>query len=202
MDNDSNNDSFDYNGMQPIEAESRGRPLIWALLGGGAIGCGILFAALFFLFQPDAVSLVDRYFPSPTPTATATPNWTATAQAVRLTATAQAIQTTVADASSQWKVWFTDPFDSNTNNWSTGEDDDEWATIHRTIENGIYILDVASKKGFIGWVGADTGIASDFYLAVDIQQSSGSTSDTDYGLTFREDSRNNFYNLSLEFKTP
>ena len=73
--------AFDEAGTTPLdEVDSSGRPLVWFLLGIAAIACGLLFAAALFFFQPDAQSLVDRYFPSPTatPTKTLTPTPTRT----------------------------------------------------------------------------------------------------------------------------
>jgi len=199
QDDSSNSTSvLDNTDMKPIEEDTGTRPLTWMILGFAALCCGLIFAGSLFYFKPDSKSLMNQYFPSPTATASPTPNWTATAQVLQVTATAQSIQTAVADANTQWQVSFADPFDSNTNDWSTGNDDDEWADITRTIENGIYVWDVTSKKGFIGWVGAETGIATDFYLAVDVIQTSGPTSDTDYGLTYREDTRNNFYYFGVD----
>lgn len=70
--------AFDNSDLQPIEDENSGRTFAWLILGVAAIGCGLLFAVAFFYFQPDAQSLVDKYFPSPTATFTQTPTATAT----------------------------------------------------------------------------------------------------------------------------
>jgi len=189
--------AFDNSSMSPIEEDNSGRTFIWLILGVAAIGCGLIFAVAFIFFQPDAKSLVDRYFPSPTatltrtPTPTPTPNLTATQRAVQFTATRGAIQTTIADANSQWNVLFSDTFDNNKNQWTTKTDDD-YATILRTIKDGKYKWDATAKKGFIERVGTDIKPVTDFSLTVEGQQASGSAS-SDFGLVFRNDAAENFY---------
>lgn len=190
--------SHENDGMTPLKDPQQPRTLAWILIGIIAIGCGLFSAAMFFQFRPAAKSLSDLYFPSPTPTPTATPNRTATAQAFQVTSTAQAIQTEVARAKIQWKTWFADPYDSNTNDWKTGQENDRWADINYTVANGVYTWDVKSRDGFIGWTRAKKGVVNDFYLAVEIEQTAGSASDADYGLTFREDRRTNFYYFGID----
>jgi hypothetical protein len=70
--------AFDDAGMSPVEDDHSGRTFVWLLLGVAAISCGVLFAAGFFFFKPDAQALVDKYFPSPTATFTRTPTSTPT----------------------------------------------------------------------------------------------------------------------------
>jgi hypothetical protein len=67
--------------MQPLdEAEDNSRRiLIWSLIGIIAVGCGILFVGAFIFFRPNAQSLMDQYFPSPTATPTLTRAATPTA---------------------------------------------------------------------------------------------------------------------------
>jgi hypothetical protein len=49
----------------PFDEDERSgsRPIVWALLGIVAIGCGVIFAIALFYFQPDAKSLYAQYFP-------------------------------------------------------------------------------------------------------------------------------------------
>src|SRR6185295_15467718 len=95
--------AFDNSSMGFIEEDHSGRTFIWMLLGVAAIGCGLLFAAALFFFKPDAQSLVDKYFPSPTATFTRTPTVTPTltptstlppTPTLNMTATAAAAQAT------------------------------------------------------------------------------------------------------------
>ena len=90
MDNEINSNPFDEDEstnstsafvdseLKPIEDESGGRTFVWLILGVAAIGCGLLFAVAFIFFQPDAQSLMGKYFPSPTATFTRTPTSTPT----------------------------------------------------------------------------------------------------------------------------
>ena len=202
--------SFDNSSMQPLEEDGGGRTLVWALLGIAALGCGLLFAFAFIFFKPNAQALVDQYFPSPTPTVTRTPtptprptqtststptptpNLTATEIAIQSTATGQAIETINADASGNWKVLLADDFDSDNKKWFTGNDDDEYASIQRTIDNSVYQWEATSKKGFVSWITVEIPAVTDFYAAVEAERAAGSSA-SDTGLIFREDSANNFY---------
>lgn len=186
-----------------------------SLLGAAILGICILFASAFVWFQPDQLSLSDRYFPSstptltptstltptptstPTPTFTSTPNITATQQAIQATSTSRAIQTTIANVDSQWNILFSDGFDTDKGHWVVGDDDGEYATIVREIENGVYKWDITAKKGFIGWISAYTKSVSDFFLTVEAQQTDGSRS-SNFGLIFREDTKSNFYYFGID----
>jgi hypothetical protein len=197
-------------GVNPFDQEKPRSPLITlAILGVGLAGCCIVFIGAFILFKPDQLSLVERYFPSPTATLTSTPtptptltptptpNLTATQQVIRSTATAQAIQALATDSISQWPVLLSDPFDANKNNWILGINDGEYASVVREIKDGKYNWDVTAKKGFIAWVSADTKSVSDFHLSAEVKRTSGSDQ-SDYGLVFREDADGNIYYFGID----
>lgn len=196
MDNNLTSNSFDEDNQK-----SPGMKLVF--LGAGFIIICILFITAFIGFQPDQLSLSDRYFPSPTatftrtPTPTPTPNLTATQQVIRSTATARAIQTSIVNAGSQWDILLSDTFNANENNWEIGLGESERAKINRVIQNGKYQWDATSIKGFIAWIDADTKSLDNFSLTVDVQQTDGSLS-SDYGLIFREDANNNFYYFGID----
>jgi len=140
--------------MQPIEGDGGGRPLVWALLGVVALGCGVLFAALFFLFQPDARSLVDRYFPSPTATFTRTPTPTPTITPTSTKTPTPTMTLTptitptphVLITPPQGEIVFEETFNSNDRNWN-GYYDGSTALV----KDGRLIVR-SEKKGFIGMV--------------------------------------------------
>lgn len=192
-------------GVNPFDQEEKPRsPIITiAILGTLLAGCCVVFIGAFFLFKPDQLSLVDKYFPSPTatltktPSPTPTPNLTATQQVIQSTATAQAIQVLATDSISQWPVLISDTFDANKNNWILGINDGEYATVMRDIEDGKYKWDVTAKKGFIAWVDADTDAISNFHLTAEFKRVSGSDQ-FDYGLVFREDSDGNLYYFGVD----
>jgi hypothetical protein len=194
---------MDQNAFEnPIKENDGGTRIVKiAMLAAALIGICVLFFTAFNLFQPDRLSLI--YFPSPTatltrtPTPTPTPNLTATQQVIRSTATAQAVQTTIANASSHWSILFSDDFDNNTNHWEVGLEDGERAKTNRTITNGKYQWETTSKKGVISWRTADTMSVTDFFLTVEAEQTDGSPS-SDYGLVFRVDTRSNFYYFGID----
>ena len=200
--------------QQPIinpfdEDETKNRqPIVWALLGIIAIGCGLLFAGAFFIFQPDAKSLYAQYFPSPTltpsRTPTSTPTLTSTAtntptSTPNMTATVQIqnAQSTAENASSNWKVILSDTFDSNENKWLIEEaSDDEYALTSYQITDGKYHWTSTAHKPFIGWVRASSAQFDDFYMSVEARQASGPDSG-DYGFVLREDEDSNFYYFGI-----
>ena len=185
--------------------DKQGKPnrrfLTLSLLGTAFVGVCILFLVAFIGFQPDQISLSDRYFPSPTGTSTRTPtptptsNFIATQQAIQATSTSQAIQTTIAHVENQWNVLISDDFNSNTNNWELS-DEDEYAKIIRTISS-TYRWKATSKKVFISWITVNTKSVSDFFLTVEAQRMEGTRS-SDYGLVFREDIGGNFYYFGID----
>jgi len=187
-------------GVNPFDEEKPRSPLITlAILGLGLAVCCVVFIAAFIFFKPDQLSLVDKYFPSPTatststPTPTPTPNLTATQEVIRSTKTAQAIQILATDSISQWKILLSEPFDSNTNKWPTGKFDDEYSSSTREIKNGKYNWDVTAKQGFFEWAPSNKGYAAgDFHLSAEMKRAGGS-SQSDYGLVFREKSNGDLY---------
>jgi hypothetical protein len=193
----------------PFDEDERSgsQPIVWALLGIVAIGCGVIFAIALFYFQPDAKSLYAQYFPSPTVTPsrtpTSTPTLTPTATStstptpnMTVTIQVQNAQSTAENALSSWKIIRTDTFDSNKNNWLVEESEDEYGITNYEIVAGKYRWDSTAHKSFIGWVRADRKALTDFYLSVDIQQMEGPDT-ADYGVIFREDDNSNFYYFGI-----
>jgi len=211
------NPAFNNSNLSPIEDETSGRTFVWLMLDIAAIGCGLLFAAAFFFFQPDAQSLVDKYFPSPTSTftrtptqtatitpsptqtATPTPNLTATAKIQQVTNTALAFEATATAMAQSWKVSESDSFESNRNNWLTGTYDDEYTKTTYTLSNGTYKWNVTAHKSTISWIRTSTESVDNFNLTMDVRQASGPTS-ADSGVVFREDKDGNFYYFGINNK--
>ncbi len=203
--------------INPFDQEDnpRRRIIILALSAVGMLGCCVLFAAAFFYFQPDQLSLVKQYFPSatatftqtptvtpsitPSPTlpATPTPNMTATAAAQQATDTAVAYQGTAAVAEAKWRVVLKDTFDSNKNAWYIKPGDDDYAKTSYEIANGKYTWDATAHKGFIDRVSISDKSLSDFYLSVDSKQVTGPNT-ADHGVVFREDANSNFYYFAID----
>jgi len=147
-------------------------------------------------------------------TATAQAQATAAAQAESATATAQAAQATAAAqaeatasavnaiddllvTASNWPVVFGDTFDSNANDWATGDYSDERLTGSREIIDGKYHWEADALDGVIWWSVPDVASVSDFYLAVNAQRVSGVT-DGQYGVIFRRADRDNYGLFKIE----
>lgn len=162
---------------------------------------GVSFVAALFYFQPDAKSLMDQYFPSPTTTPSSTPVPTAThtpTPTPNLTATAQVqnAQATSENAANNWEVILADTFDSNRNNWLAESSDDEYAFTNYEIVDGKYRWNATAHQSFIGWVRSDMEPITDFYVSVDVRQVNGPVT-ADYGILFREDDDSNFYYFAI-----
>lgn len=192
--------------------DSPKRSLALILSGAIIIGICILFIAAFILFQPDQLSLSDRYFPSPTatltktptptptrtptPTHTSTPTITPTRTPNPKTMTAQAFQSTAENAHVQWPSIQFEEFNDNKNDWLVGNFDTQDTKELRIIKYGKYQWSATVNKGLIKWTSANTKPVSDFILSADVRQIEGSSS-TDFGLIFREDTDANFYYFGI-----
>ena len=183
--------------------EQRGRILKIGLLGVAFAVICILFITAFVLFQPDQLSLSERYFPPPTaiptgtPKPTATPNVAATQRIIQSTASAQAIESTIASAGSQWPILFSDTFDNNDNHWRVDTVDDEYAKITFEIKDGKYRWNAMTHKEFIQWVPLATISLDDFFLTLEVSVGEH-TGSSDYGIVFRNDTNGNFYYFAID----
>lgn len=97
---------------------------------------------------------------------------------------------------SEWHIVFGDSFDTNTDQWEIGTDDDpNNATVNRQIVDGKYHWEMRANRDYAtitsGWGKTD----ADFYLAADLHQLSGPAA-CYYGLTFRQ-SENSAYHFML-----
>lgn len=198
MNNNDNLRPLDNSNPNPIDDDNGGRTLVWLILGVAAIGCGILFAAAFFLFQPDTKSLANnKYFQSLMATSTPTPNGTATQQSINATKTVLAVQATATHAAGEWREIISEPFDTNKNDfWYVGTDDNEDSKITYQVTDGKYRWAATAHKGFIQWI-ILTDPVSDFYVSVEGNQVSGTTNET-YGVVFREDDAGNYYYFAVK----
>lgn len=98
----------------------------------------------------------------------------------------------VIERAAQWPLEIYDPFNDNQNEWIDGTIDDEYALMDISI-NGDYTWEVSSKQGFVWWVYPSSNMVADFYLAVDVINSS-SNRDAPRGLIFRLSEDEQAYN--------
>jgi hypothetical protein len=87
-------------------------------------------------------------------------------------------------AAQSWPLVFSDDFERNTHSWPTGDSSSSRVTLTRTIAGGKYVWDARAKTGVSSWVFPEMQTVTDFYLAVDAQQTSGAPTG-EYGLIFR-----------------
>ncbi|RPI32644.1 MAG: hypothetical protein EHM70_08420 [Chloroflexota bacterium] len=98
------------------------------------------------------------------------------------TATAQAYQSWL-DTRQSWPLVLEETFDSNTNEWPTGEESGDLTDISWQVAGGIYHIEATAKEGFYYWTHPTLDEVDDFYLVVDARQVSG-PEDSDYGVVF------------------
>ena len=185
------------------QPEQMGRIIKLALLGTAFAVICILFSAAFTWFQPDQLSLSERYFPTAThtstPTAafTATPHLAATQRAFQSTGTAVALQALATNAAGEWQEIFSEPFDNNDNNWYVDTQDDAYSKITFEIKNGTYRWDALAHQGFIYSVPLSARFVDDFSLSLEVGLGDH-TGSNDYRIVFRQDFSGNFYYFGVD----
>jgi hypothetical protein len=96
------------------------------------------------------------------------------AYAAEATATAQAYQSR-RTAASQWLVVLSEPFDDNTHEWSLGKKTGEFADIEFQLLAGKFRWQATAHRDFLWWSSPTIDLVSDFYLSLEIQSYSSST---------------------------
>ena len=96
------------------------------------------------------------------------------AYAAEATATAQFYQSHRTEAS-QWPVVLTETFDDNAHEWSLGKDTGDFANIEFQLLGGKFRWEATALQGFAWWSYPTIELVSDFYLSLEIQTYSSST---------------------------
>jgi hypothetical protein len=145
------NSSFEDSAMKSVEDDGSGRKLILFLLGVFLVGCGLLFALAFLYFQPDALALVDRYFPSATASQTATAKPTSTATPSPTLTPTRTI-TPTATTTLTPHVLITPALDESVFNETFASNESKWYGYYNgsqvTVTDGRLILS-SEKMGFV-----------------------------------------------------
>jgi hypothetical protein len=103
-----------------------------------------------------------------------------------------------ATARANWPSIISDTFSTrNTNDWSVGNQDGDFAVVRRTLEGGVYRWSLQTKSDVFVRATNNLPRVDDFYFAVDVQQISGPPS-TNYGVVFRERDNANMYYFSVQ----
>lgn len=117
---------------------------------------------------------------------------TAIAGDAQLRSTQEALHVLVSEAG-LWPLVLSDPFDSNEAQWPEGEKQEDLADIAWQVAAGQYEITSTAKDGFIWRAGPDVLPAiADFYLAADMQQTSGSETG-EMGLVVRVTAEDEYY---------
>jgi serine/threonine-protein kinase len=154
-------------------------------------------------------------------TASAQTEATSTAQAAEAASTAQAQATAKAPAQSTislqaqatadvqacihdaplapsgWTVVLCDTFDTNENDWYTGEYEGNLVTGEKLIADGKYRWDATALGNVVWWSIPDVTLETDFYLTVEAKRISG-VENGQYGLVFRKVDGDNYALFKIE----
>jgi hypothetical protein len=128
-----------------------------------------------------------------TPTPTITPTVTETPTATRTftpTKTPTALPTAV--TALEWPILMYDTFDKNSNGWWTGSPNDTWVKGTISITQGKFRFALTAQQPVFYNILPNLNSLTDFYLAVDVQKSSGSLV-ANYGLYYRFAGQSGYY---------
>jgi hypothetical protein len=181
--------------IEPTHEAPGARPTKLGLLSAGFVTMCILFLAMFSFFQPDQLSLSDRYFPSPTATLTGTPTSTPTLTPTRtprptptntlppsLTPTAYLLLQPL-----EGVTVVKDTFESNTLGWSPF-----FSNTTLRIENGKLLMQ-SKETGYIGLVTCRDCLDDDQWLYLQAELLPEKDVSTEYGLAFCASQLNSAY---------
>jgi tRNA A-37 threonylcarbamoyl transferase component Bud32 len=129
-------------------------------------------------------------------TATARIRPIATTQA-RATAATQTCAHDTNLAPSDWPVIFCDTFNTNANDWYTGEYTGDLITGEKSLTDGKYHWEATAIDGVIWWGIPDMDPADDLYLTVETRRVSG-VEDGQYGVIFRRADNDNYGLFKIE----
>jgi hypothetical protein len=95
------------------------------------------------------------------------------------------IGTTLFEDAGDWLVIASEDFEDDKSGWQVGRESKDYAEIERSIENGVYTIEVTTEEGANCWQTPNVRPVRDFYFTVDGDQTSGSPRG-DYGVIFRK----------------
>lgn len=119
---------------------------------------------------------------------------TVTAQA-RATSTALAMAATPTRTSPTWRILLSDTFDTNANQWITGDSQSNFGTATFTIASGRYRWDMKANQSWIRYHWPAMSSITDFEWTVEGRRVSGST-DSNWGVIFRRSDKG-FYTFEI-----
>ncbi|MDY7077913.1 MAG: protein kinase [Chloroflexota bacterium] len=129
---------------------------------------------------------------------------TVTAQALSVigeeaqaTATVQACIHKTALTPSDWAIILCDPFETNENDWPTGDYSSERATGNRSVTDGKLLWEATALDDVVWWAIPDVASTSDFYLTLETRRVSG-VENAQYGVIFRRADSDNYGLFKIE----
>lgn len=97
------------------------------------------------------------------------------------TSRADALQ---AEPPADWRLVFSDTFESNENDWPIFVDSNTFTTHRTEITDGKYRWEARAHRNFVWWVHPDIQQTSDFHMSVEVRKISGARF-AEYGVVFR-----------------
>lgn len=89
-----------------------------------------------------------------------------------------------AEPPADWRLVFSDTFESNENDWPIFSDSNTFTTHRTEIVGGIYRWEARAHRQFVWWVHPDIQQTSDFHMSVEVKKAVGGSAAT-YGVVFR-----------------
>lgn len=190
--------------VSPSSSNPAFRP--WAVVAG----LGLFMACCLCVFGAFGIGLLQLNRADPVAQLSATPAFRATQPrtptrapatltpffAASATSSVELAQT--ANARAAWPSVISDTFSTrNTNDWSVGNQESDFAIVQRSLAGGVYRWFVQTKSDVFVRSNNSLPRVGDFYFAVDVQQLSGPPS-TNYGIVFRERDDANMYYFSVQ----
>jgi hypothetical protein len=196
MINSSNDDDQDTVAPYDVELEARRRRNLFLLTSGLMVGIPLVVCIFFYSIVPaeNSQAALRKLVPFlATATATSTPTPTALfadpAQNYFATATAY--------PSLQSGYYFHDEFDTDTDTWCLGDDDDSWSTNSFRIEGGQYLWSVTAKRDMILRCTLEDVITLPEQFQLSTAVSAAGTDDAEVVLVFHETATGSYYLFSL-----
>jgi hypothetical protein len=92
-----------------------------------------------------------------------------------------------------WVEVFNDEFDSNSNGWPVGKEDDAYAKTDFSVSDGVLRFDMKAYQGVYSYqYPRANDYLKDFYIRTNVRRASGAFS-SEYGITFRLSDWNHYY---------
>lgn len=194
---------------QPAPAKKSMAPLF---IGGGIVALLLCLAgsamAAFFIFPPGnviitptagraTVSIGPESTPTPASVADATPTPDLPTPTLELIEPNRLLEPLPIVPGADGQILFEERFESNRNDWPTGESMDEYGVLNSELIDGRYQMSYEAKKGVFSWNNLGESEFDNFVLSVEATPVEHSAA-VAYGLTFRENAGGDLYSFEID----